>query len=152
MGTFYIWKKRWILTSSLVFLALISASATTLKLPRSYEASSTVVLLASRGSSKATAGGNPYLNFSDTLSTTATVISSELTDLRTVTALKTQGFPESYQVVSQSTLSNSSLLPAPFLIVTVTGSRKVSVERTLDGVTNEIGIALNELQAWHFGE
>lgn len=146
MGAFHIWRRRWILTSFLLVLALAGSGVAFLKAPRTYQAMSTVVLLASRNSAKATGGGNPYLSFSDALSTTASIISAEITDSRIASNLKAQGFPEGYQVVSESTLSNSSLLPAPFLLVTVTGSNSVLVERTLYGVTREIGELLNGLQ------
>lgn len=146
MQAFQIWQRRWVLTGFLLVLALIGAGAAASKEPRTYQAGSTIVLLASHNSAKATAGGNPYLSFSDSLSTTASVISTEIMSPPSVAMLKTLGFTESYQVVSQSTLSNSSLLPAPFLLVTVTGSNGALVEHTLHGVTSDINMLLNKLQ------
>lgn len=146
MGAFDIWRRQWILTAFLLILAFIGTGAAVAKMPRTYQAESTVVLLASRNSSKVAGDGNPYLSFNDALSTTATVISTEIMDPGTSADLKAQGFSESYQVVSQSTLSNSSLLPAPFLLVTVTGHSRVSVEHTLQGVTSEITTLLSGLQ------
>lgn len=147
MEAFQSWRRRWVLTTCLLLLALLGTGFAVFKVPRTYQADSTVVLLASHDASKSTGGGNPYLSFSDSLSTTASVISSELMDSQTALSLKARGFPNSYEVVSQSTLSNSSLLPAPFLLVTVTGSNKVSVERTLHGVTSQISVALGRLQS-----
>jgi hypothetical protein len=147
METFHIWRKRWILTTCLVILALSGTGVAVLKMPRTYQAASTVVLLASRNFSKATAGGNPYLSFTSSLSTTAGVVESEVMDPQTAMNLKAQGYPESYQVVSQSTVSNSELLPAPFLLVTVTGDNKALVEHTLYGVTHQISVTLHGLQA-----
>lgn len=146
MEAFHIWQKRWILTTFLVLLALTGTGIGVLKMPRTYQAASTVVLLASRNSSKSTGGGNPYLSFSDSLSTTAGVVESEIMDPQTATNLKAQGYPCSYQVASQSTVSNTTLLPAPFLLVTVTGHSKTLVEHTLYGVTNQISVVLRGLQ------
>jgi hypothetical protein len=144
---FHIWRRHWVLTSFLLVLVFVGTGAAVLKVPRTYQAESTVVLLASRNSSKVAGDGNPYLSFSDALSTTASVISTEIMDPQTAANLKAQGFSESYQVVSQSTLSNISLLPAPFLLVTVTGHSRLSVEHTLHGVTDEIATLMNGLQA-----
>jgi hypothetical protein len=145
MGAYQIWRRRWALTIFLLLLALVGTGVAALRAPRTYQAQSMVVLLASHNSSKAM-GGNPYLSFSDSLSTTASVISSELMDPQTASTLRAQGFPEGYQVVSQATLSQTTLLPAPFVQVTVTGSNRALVEHTLVGVTREIGYLLTKLQ------
>jgi hypothetical protein len=147
MEALHIWRKRWVLTSCMLLLALVGTGVAALKAPRTYQSNATVVLLASHNSSKATGGGNPYLSFTDSLSTTASVISSEVMDPQTAATLKSDDCPEGYQVVSQSTLSNSTSLPAPFLLITVTGNNKYLVERTLHGVAGEIGTVLNNLQS-----
>jgi hypothetical protein len=143
MGAFRVWKKHWLLTAFLLILALATAGYAGMKVPRSYQAQSTVVLLASLNSSKATGGGNPYLNFSDSLATTANVIQAEMTDSQTSATLKEQGFSQAYSVVSQSIQTQQ---PSPLLTVTATGTDGPAVEDTLRGATNEIGILLGGLQ------
>lgn len=147
MQPFRIWQRHLVLTSLLLLLALACTATAALRLPRTYEAGATVVLLASRNSSKALGDGNPYLSFSSSLSTTASVLDAEITDSQIALSLKERGLPDKYQVTSQSTLSQSTTLPTPFLIVSVTGSNKIQVEHTLHGVTGEIGSLLDGLQA-----
>lgn len=147
MDAFRTWRRRWVLTSFMLLLALVGTTAAVLKAPRVYQATATVVLLTSHNASKATGGGNPYLSFTDSLSTTASVITSEVTDPQSASNLKMRGYAESYQVVSQSALSNITQLPAPFLLITVTGNNGWLVEHTLHGVANQISIALNGLQS-----
>ena len=147
MEALHIWRRRWILTAFLLVMVVIGTGVAVVKVPRTYQAESTVILLASRNASKSTGGGNPYLSFSDSLSTTAGVVESEVTEPQIASSLKARGYPESYEVASQSTLSNTTLLPAPFLLVTVSGHNKDLVEHTLYGVTNEIGYVLRALQS-----
>jgi len=46
-----IWRARWILTSVLLILAIVGAAGAAAKIPRSYQSTSTVLLLASRAAS-----------------------------------------------------------------------------------------------------
>jgi hypothetical protein len=143
MGAFRVWKKHWLLTAFLLILALAGAGYASMKIPRAYQAQSTVVLLPSLNSSKVAGGGNPYLNFSDSVATTANVVAAEMTNAQTSAALKEQGFSQTYNIVSESIQTQQ---PSPLLTVTVTGTNGASVENTLRGVTDEIGIVLNGLQ------
>jgi hypothetical protein len=145
MEVFHIWKRHWLLTGVMLILAFACTGSIVLKMPRTYQADSTLALLASRNSSKNIGGGNPYLNFSNSLLTTTSVISAEIMSTQTTAVLKRQGFVEAYQVVAQSSQTTSQ--PAPFLTVTVTGSNAAAVERTLSGVTNEVSVLLNGLQS-----
>lgn len=143
MGAFRVWKKHWLLTAFVLILALTSAGYLARKSPRTYQAQSTVVLLASLNSSKVNGGGNPYLNFSDSLATTANVLAAEMMNSQTSLTLKQQGFSKTYSVVSQSIQTQQ---PSPLLTVTVSGTDGPAVEDTLHGATNEIGILLTGLQ------
>lgn len=143
MGAFRVWKKHWLLTAFLLILALTGGGYASMKIPRTYQAQSTVVLLASLNSSKVSGGGNPYLNFSDSVATTANVIVAEMMNSQISAALKEQGFSQTYNVVSQSIQTQQ---PSPLLTVTATGTDGPAVEGTLRGATDEIGIVLNGLQ------
>lgn len=148
---FGIWRKRWILTSLALLVALAGCGYATSKLPRTYQANSTVVLVPSTRASKALGEGNPYLSFSDSLSTTADVVATEVTAPRAVQELAAQGFGAQYTAVSESTtgqaVASGSVLPGPFIAVTVTGRNRSSVEHTLDGVTGAIGKQLSTMQS-----
>lgn len=148
---FRIWRKRWLSTSLLILLALAATGGALHKIPRTYQAQSTVVLLASRNYSKVNGEGNPYLSFNDTLTDAAAALSSEVMSSQTALVVAARGLPASYSVVSESTssqtLPSSSTLPGPFLLVTVTGHKASSVEATLVAVTGEIGTKLEQMQA-----
>jgi hypothetical protein len=141
--SFHIWRRRWILTTALVILALTGAAAALMGLPRTYQSNSSVVMLASRSAAKLN-GGNPYLSFTPSLTLTADALSMEMMAPATVQSMATKGFTDSYTVAlaPYTTTTTGSVL-----IVTVTGSDKASVERTLYGVTREIGTQLAQLQA-----
>jgi hypothetical protein len=121
-------------------LALAAAAAAVVKLPWTYTAQSTVVLLASPHASKAVAG-NPYLAFDSSITLTADVVRRELMDPRTVQDLAGHGYTASYTVVDAPDTTG------PVLLVTASGSNKAAVEHTLHGVTSEVATKLNELQS-----
>ena len=137
-----IWRARWILTSVLLILAIVGAAGATAKIPRSYQSTSTVLLLASRAAS-ASNGGNPFLSFSPSLTLTADAVSRELMAPGTVRQLAAQGFTASY-AVGLPTYTTSTT--GSVLTVTVTGPHAVRVERTLRAVTAQIGTQLAQLQ------
>ena len=137
-----IWRARWILTSVLLILAIVGAAGAAAKIPRSYQSSSTVLLLASRAAS-ASNGGNPFLSFSPSLTLTADAVSRELMAPGTVRQLAAQGFTASY-AVGLPTYTTSTT--GSVLTVTVTGPHAVKVERTLRAVTAQIGTQLAQLQ------
>jgi capsular polysaccharide biosynthesis protein len=137
-----IWRARWILTSVLLILAIVGAAGAAAKIPRSYQSTSTVLLLASRAAS-ASNGGNPFLSFSPSLTLTADAVSRELMAPGTVRQLAAQGFTASY-AVGLPTYTTSTT--GSVLTVTVTGPHAVRVERTLRAVTAQIGTQLAQLQ------
>lgn len=140
--TFHIWRKRWVLTFSLLILVLAGAAAAQPKLPRTYQSDSSMVLLASRKAARLN-GGNPWLSFSPSLTLTADVLSRELTAPATVKDLAASGFTESYSVALApfTTATTGSVV-----IVTVTGHDQAAVESTLGAVTREVGVKLARLQ------
>src|ERR1700689_2155136 len=137
-----IWRARWILTSVLLILAIVGAAGAAAKIPRSYQSSSTVLLLASRAAS-ASNGGNPFLSFSPSLTLTADAVSRELMAPGTGRQLAAQGFtaPSTVVLPSYPTPTTGSVL-----LVTVTGSDAAGVQRTLQAVTARIGTQLAQLQ------
>lgn len=146
-----IWRKRWILTALAILLALAASGYAAVKLPRVYQADSTVVLIPSARASKALGEGNPYLSFNASLSTAADVIATEVAAPQTEKALVARGFGAQYTVVSESTtgqaVASASVLPGPFVVVNVTGSNRNSVEHTLYGVTAAIRNQVSVMQS-----
>ena len=137
-----IWRARWILTSVLLILAIVGAAGAAAKIPRSYQSTSTVLLLASRAAS-ASNGGNPFLSFSPSLTLTADAVSRELMAPGTVRQLAAQGFTASYAVALPTYTTSTT---GSVLTVTVTGPHAAKVERTLQAVTAQIGTQLAQLQ------
>ena len=137
-----IWRARWILTSVLLILAIVGAAGAAAKIPRSYQSSSTVLLLASRAAS-ASNGGNPFLSFSPSLTLTADAVSRELMAPGTVRQLAAQGFTATYAVALPTYTTSTT---GSVLLVTVTGSDAAGVQRTLQAVTAQISTQLAHLQ------
>jgi capsular polysaccharide biosynthesis protein len=148
---FRIWRKRWILTTLILLAALLASALAVLQLPRDYQAQSTAVLVPSLKASKALGNGNPYLSFTSSLATTADVVAAQVMGPATERSLAAKGFDEPYTVVSESTISQTvssgSVLPGPFVVITVSGGNPQSVERTLYGVTAAIRATMRTIQA-----
>jgi hypothetical protein len=140
--TVHIWRKRWILTLTLLVLASAGAAAAVTGLPRTYSANSSLVLLASRSASHEN-GGNPYLSFSPSLTLTADALSRELMAPTTINALAAKGFSDIYTVelAPYTTTTTGSVL-----LITTAGHNRTTVELTLHEVISEIGVKLAELQ------
>jgi hypothetical protein len=137
---FSIWRRRWVLTTALLLLALVGTAAATQVLPKYYQAQSTVTLLPSRNISNAN-GGNPYLSFNGSLPVTAQLISFQVMDPRTAQSLANEGFTATY------TTSPAASSTGPVLQTVVVGKNKALVEQTLSAVTNQIGAELASLQS-----
>lgn len=133
-------RRQWILTVALLLLTLAGTAAAAVKLPWTYQAVGTTVLLNSRNASAASLG-NPLLAFDPSLANAAEVLSLALMSPPTAQALQARGYPAGYQVAV------SSLTGGPILQITVTGHNKTSVENTLHGVMNEVGPQLLDLQS-----
>jgi hypothetical protein len=140
---FHIWRRRLILTAVLIIAVSIGTTAALMKLPRTYQSSASVVLLASRSAARQT-GGNPFLNFSPSLTLTADVLSRQLMAPEIAVSLSASGFSDPYTVaLAPSTTSTTGSV----LLVTVTGNDSNAVEGTLRAVTAEIGTELSRLQS-----
>ncbi len=133
-------RRRWILASVLLFLTLAGTAFAFVNLPSTYKAGSSIVFLAPTKVAQSF-GGNPFLAFNTALNQTADVVRYGTMDVRTVNLLAARGFTSTYLVIDATDTAG------PVLTVTVTGHNKASVERTLGGVTSEIGRQLNSLQA-----
>lgn len=133
----------WVVASTLVLLVVAGAVFALARLPRTYQSASSVVLLASPATSKAN-GGNPYLSFSPSLTLAAELVSTELMAPSTARSLAARGFGASYTVTlaTYSTTTTSSVL-----LVTVSGKSSTGVEHSLQGVTEQVGRSLANLQA-----
>jgi len=138
-----IWRGRWILTGGLLLLTLVGVGVAIVFLPRTYQASASVVLLDSRNGSEAT-GGNPYLNFNASLTLTADAISRQVTDPQTASSLASHGFLGSY-TVEMPTYSTSTT--GSVLLITVTSNAGGGVQHTLNGVIAAVRTSLATLQS-----
>lgn len=140
MQSLRILRRRRILALVLLLLTLVATGAAASTYPRTYAANAATVLLESKDFAKPV-GGNPYLDFDSSLTVTADIVSVEVTDPRTGLVLAARGYTASYQVILSQDTSG------PVLLITVTGKNKVTVERTLQAVTGEVGTKLAALQA-----
>ncbi len=146
-----IWRRRRILTALVLLVALGGCTLALTQLPRTYQAKCTVILVPSPRASRALGEGNPYLSFTQSLSTAADVMATELTAPATERLLAARGFTESYTAVPESTTTQTvaaggSVLPGPFVLVTVNGSNSRTVEHTLYGVTAMIRSTVRGMQ------
>ncbi len=101
-----------------------------------------MVLLASRSASRLN-GGNPYLSFGPSLTLAADVLSTALMAPDTAQRLAERGFRSVYTV---ALATDTTTTTGSVLVVTVTGNNRTTVERTLLGVTAEVGAKLAQLQ------
>jgi hypothetical protein len=134
---------RWMLTGGLLLLTLLGVVVALVELPPSYQAESSVVLLASPAASRPN-GDNPYLSFSPSLTLTADVVSRQMMAPQTAYDLTSNGYPDAYNVALATYTTDTT---GSVLLVTVTGPDQAAVEITLHGVTEEIGTVLARLQA-----
>ncbi len=138
-----IWRGRWILTVTLLVVAGIGVGIASVFLPRTYQANASIVLLTSRSQS-GTTGGNPYLNFSSSLTLAADAVSRQVMDPQTANSLAAHGFTGSY-TVEMPTYSTSVV--GSVLVIAVTGGGAANVEHTLNGVISAVRTSLAALQA-----
>ena len=138
-----IWRGRWILTGGLLLLTLVGVGVAMTFLPRTYQATASVILLDSPNNSEAT-GGNPYLNFNASLTLTADAVSRQVMDPQTASSLASHGFLGSY-TVEMPTYSTSTA--GSVLLITVTSSGAGGVQHTLNGVIGAVRTSLSALQS-----
>jgi capsular polysaccharide biosynthesis protein len=134
-------RKRWILTLLLLVLAGAATAVAAAELPKSYQSTATVTLLASKADSKLYYNSNPYLAFDDSLNVAADVVGRRMMDPTIVSALAAQGYTSSYQVEDAPTS------PGPVLIITVTGKDPTNAQSTLQGVTDALAAQLSAMQS-----
>ena len=132
-------RRRWVLTATLLVLSLASIAFVTFKLPWTYEAESTVVLLPSHNVS-ALNGYNPYLSFGPSITSTAFLISVDVMSPRYQQEFAAAGDTGAYTVV----LSPNT--DGPVLVTTVLAHSRAVAQQTLVAVTNAIGSALKQTQ------
>jgi hypothetical protein len=134
---------RWLLTGGLLLLTLLGVVVALVELPPSYQAESSVVLLASPAASRPN-GDNPYLSFTPSLTLTADVVSRQMMAPQTAYDLTSNGYPDAYTVALATYTTDTT---GSVLLITVTGPDQAAVEITLHGVTQEISTVLANLQA-----
>lgn len=133
-------RRHWILTSIFIVFTLAATAAATLVLPWTYQAQSTVVLLASQQGSKLN-GDNPYLSFDGALTNTAYVVSVIVTGPGDQARFASQGDTGEY------TVALSTATDGPVLLVNVTAHSKAVAQDTMKAVTGSIQDTLSSIQA-----
>ncbi|MFD2082573.1 Capsular polysaccharide biosynthesis protein [Actinopolymorpha cephalotaxi] len=132
--------RRWMLTVPLLVLTIAGVVAGYFVLPWSYQAQSTVVLLASPYQSKQ-AGGNPYLLFDGSLTVTAEVVGREVMGNDIAEQLKARKLTSEYEVKVPPDTAG------PVLSVEVTGSDRENVRATQSAVTELVTQRLAGIQS-----
>jgi hypothetical protein len=138
-----VWRRHPILTSVLLLLALAATVAAAAKVPRSYQAEGSAVLIASRAVAKTT-GDNPYLSFSPSLSLTAEVVIGEMMAPSTAAGLASRGFADPYTVTLASYTTSTT---GSTMTVTVNGSDRAGVALELAEIMGEVQAKLAGLQS-----
>jgi hypothetical protein len=137
-----IWERRWILGTAALAVAAAAIIAALLVLPRTYQAGSSVMMLAPRSAARMT-GGNPYLSFSPSLTLTASAVGDEVMAPGTAQRLAARGFRAAYTVALAPYTTDTT---GSVLLITVTGSDQASVRATLGAVTAQVATSLAVLQ------
>lgn len=137
------WRWRSALTVSLLLLGLLGAGASLDILPRTYQANASVILLASKEVDKQV-GGNPYLSFNPSLALTAEALSQQVADPETARSLAGRGDTGLYTVTMPS---YGTSISGSVLLITVTGRRPATVNRTINGVISAVRASLATLQS-----
>ncbi|MET9018393.1 hypothetical protein ABZV93_00270 [Actinopolymorpha sp. NPDC004070] len=132
--------RRWMLTVPLLLLTIAGVAAGYVVLPWSYEAQSSVVLLASQFQSKQ-AGGNPYLLFDSSLAVTAEVVGREVMAPGVAEQLKARKLTSEYEVARP--LDSTG----PVLSIVVTGSDRANVRATQAAVNELVVQRLAQIQS-----
>lgn len=142
-GLLSIWRRRAILTIVTVMVAGLGGYVAASQLPRTYQASSQVMLLASKSVAQQAGAGNPYLSFSPSLTLTADAVSRELISPAVARQLSVRGYTASYTaaLATYTTTTTGSVLQ-----ITVTGRHPSLVAATLTAVTRQVGAELTQLQ------
>ncbi len=137
-----IWERRWILGTAALAVAGAAIIAALVVLPRTYQAGSSVMMLAPRSAARMT-GGNPYLSFSPSLTLTASAVGDEVMAPGTAQRLAARGSRAAYSVTLAPYTTDTT---GSVLLITVTGSSQASVRTTLRAVTAQVATALAVLQ------
>ncbi|GAA2755308.1 hypothetical protein [Actinopolymorpha rutila] len=132
--------RRWMLTVPLLVLTIAGVAAGYFVLPWSYEAQSSVLLLASQFQAKQ-AGGNPYLLFDSSLAVTAEVVGREVMAPDVAEQLKARKLTSEYEVARP--LDSTG----PVLSIVVTGSDRTNVRATQDAVNKLVVQRLAQIQS-----
>src|SRR5580692_3587328 len=127
-----IWRRWWALTALLLIMAVLGTIVVEQNM-KSYQANSTVVLLASQRTARK-AGGNPYLTFTPSLTLAADAVSREAVAPETTRSLAARGFADSYTVALAPFTTDTT---GSVLLITASGRLPGAVERTLRAVTRE---------------
>jgi hypothetical protein len=137
-----VWRRRWLLTASLLIVALLAAIGAASSM-RTYQGSASVILLASRSAARQT-GGNPYLSFSPTLTLSADALSRAAMAPATAQSLAARGYVGGTYTVALAPYTTNTT--GSVLLVTATGPKQAAVSHLLAGVRSELSTELLALQ------
>jgi hypothetical protein len=137
-----IWRERRILTAVMLGLAVAAVLAALATVPRTYQSTASVIMLAPRSAARLT-GGNPYLSFSPSLTLTASAVADEVMAPQVARKLTARGLDAAYTVALAPYTTNTT---GSVLLVAVTGTSKAATQSTLAAVNTQISAALASLQ------
>jgi capsular polysaccharide biosynthesis protein len=134
-------RKRWVMTLSLLVLVGAAVVAAAVVLPKTYQSTAQVALIASKTDSKLYYDSNPYLAFDDSINVAADVLGRRMANPRVVSMLAAKGYTSSYKV------EDAPNSPGPILLVTVTDKNPARAQSSLQGVTAALAQQLSSMQS-----
>src|SRR3954471_4306565 len=115
--------RRWYVVVAGIFAMVLTAVAVIVWVPTQYQSSGQLLLLLPPTASGKSTPTNPYLNLADGLTTTASLVSSQVSSKETHRQVVSRGYTGEYSV---------SVLPdaGPLIVVTATDSDPAKALRT----------------------
>jgi hypothetical protein len=138
-GTLRALTRRWWLALGLFFMSCVGLVGCYVMLPWTYTAQASVVFLAAPVTTQ-TSGGNPYLQFDDSLHVSAQSVGRVMMAAPAVTGFRRRGLTSSYS------LATSNAEWDPVLQVAVTGNDPANIQATLQAVIAAIPGTLAQIE------
>jgi hypothetical protein len=138
----HVWRRRPLLTMATLSLAAAVIIGALLMIPRTYQSSASVMMLAPRSAARQT-GGNPYLSFSPSLTLTASAVADELMAPQTGATLASRGLNSSFTAALAPYTTDTT---GSVVLLTVAGTSKADVAATLQAVIQQVSATLSTLQ------
>ena len=120
-------RRRWLVLIPALVIVLIATVGAYVETPNKYQSSVQMTMLNSEAVTNSLGDlGNPYLSFSQALSSDVDLLTRLLTSDASAQALAAQGVTESYTAA----FANNAL--GPFMLMTLTGSNRAHVSQAIN--------------------